>query len=715
MTTYKTPGVYIEEIVKFPPSVAQVETAIPAFIGYTEKATNKVTGDLKGLPTRITSMLEYETFFGGARPEKTIKVNVTDVLVDDTRQRSIVVDQPTDREPFLMYYSMQLYFANGGGPCYIVSVGRYGSDLDSADSPVTSINNSDDFNTGLAAIRKVDEPTLILFPDATALSTDTEFYTLYNEALKQCKELQDRFTIIDTRGYDADSPTDANIQNLRDEISAEKDFLKYGAAYYPYLKTTLNFIFNNEDIVINHTDKGDPQAKVVITANINSIDTDIPSAIESVTDKAVADLDGSLAAVANYLYSINSGNEGLNLDERGGEGKDYSGARPLTLHSRLTTLLTDLGALIDVKKNINIEANAAISSLSDELGAAADVADIQAQLDAFNLLFEDTDTIEPVYTELTKLTTNLKKFIDEGNLTKVTNVTENNTSNIVAEITKLITVDMAAAAPAEITPIQSTDATIFDGISAAWALVRDAILDEAAVGDQNINLDTNNGELHGRSLASLEVSDNEAYNQILTEIGNLPLELPPSSAMAGIYARVDADRGVWKAPANVSLSYVIEPTVQVSHDDQRDLNVDVNAGKSINAIRAFVGKGNLVWGARTLAGNDNEWRYISVRRFFNMAEESIKKATEQFVFEPNDKNTWVRVKAMIDNFLTQQWRAGALAGPTPDKAFYVSVGLGETMTAQDILEGNMIIEIGMAVVRPAEFIILKFSHKMQEA
>lgn len=715
MTTYKTPGVYIEEIVKFPPSVAQVETAIPAFIGYTEKATNKITGDLKGLPTRITSMLEYETFFGGARPEKTIKVNVTDVLVDDTRQRSIVVDQPTDREPFLMYYSMQLYFANGGGPCYIVSVGRYGSDLDSADTPVTSINNSDDFNTGLAAIRKVDEPTLLLFPDATALSTDNEYYTLYNAALKQCKELQDRFTIIDTRGYDADSPTDANIQNLRDEISSEKDFLKYGAAYYPFLSTSLNFVFNNEDIVINHTDKGDPQAKVVITTNINTIDGSIPTAIDSVSDKAVPDLAGSLADVANYLYNINTGNEGLNLDERGGEGKDYTGARPLTLHSRLTDLLSDLGALIDVKKSVNIEADAAMSALSDELGAAADVADIQAQLDAFNVLFEAADTIEPVYAELTKLTTNLKKFIDEGNLTKVTNVTENNTSNIVAEITKLITVDMSAVAPAEITPIQSTDATILDGVAAAWALVRDAILDEPAVGDQNINLDTNNGELHGRSLASLEISDNEAYNQILTEIGNLPLELPPSSAMAGIYARVDADRGVWKAPANVSLSYVIEPTVQVSHDDQRGLNVDANAGKSINAIRAFVGKGNLVWGARTLAGNDNEWRYISVRRFFNMAEESIKKATEQFVFEPNDKNTWVRVKAMIDNFLTQQWRAGALAGPTPDKAFYVSVGLGETMTSQDILEGNMIIEIGMAVVRPAEFIILKFSHKMQEA
>ncbi len=98
-----------------------------------------------------------------------------------------------------------------------------------------------------------------------------------------------------------------------------------------------------------------------------------------------------------------------------------------------------------------------------------------------------------------------------------------------------------------------------------------------------------------------------------------------------------------------------------------------------------------------------------------MVEESVKKATEQFVFEPNDKNTWVRVKAMVDNFLINQWKAGALAGSSPEQAFYVHVGLGETMTQQDILDGNMIIEIGMAAVRPAEFIVLKFSHKMQEA
>ncbi|MCG7501107.1 phage tail protein [Tenacibaculum sp. Mcav3-52] len=717
MSAYKTPGVYVEEIVKFPPSVAQVETAIPAFIGYTERATNKVKGDLKGIPTRITSMLEYETYFGGAKPETTIQVKITDVRVNGANERNIVVNQPSEREPFLMYYSMQMYFANGGGPCYIVSVGRYGDDLDTNDTKIVNVNDIDlmtHFTQGLNDVRKVDEPTLILFPDATAISSDTTFYDLYELALQQCNELQDRFTIIDTRSYNADSPTDPNIGILRSEIGLGKDYLKYGAAYYPHLKTILDYKFDKNSVSITHVNEADPQAKVVITNNLNAID--VAAAVKSISDKSGAtDLAGSLAEVVNYLYSINTGGkEGLNLEERNSESKDYTGARPLTLHGNLVKLLSDLEALIDVKSKINVEAKAAISALEDELAAAADVTDIQGKLAAFNLLFEDTDKVEQVFEELSKLTINLKNFIDDGNTTKIKNVIENNTSNIVDEVNKLITITMPAS-PAEIAPVAKGDTTIFDGIETSWDTLKASIVDEVAVDPQNIDLDTNNGELHGRSLGSIESSDNETYNLILTEIGNLPLVLPPSSAMAGVYARVDSDRGVWKAPANVGLTYVMEPTVKVSHEDQQNLNVDTVAGKSINAIRSFVGKGNLVWGARTLAGNDNEWRYVSVRRFFNMAEESIKKATEQFVFEPNDKNTWVRVKAMIDNFLTQQWRAGALAGPTPEKAFYVSVGLGETMTAQDVLEGNMIIEIGMAVVRPAEFIILKFSHKMQEA
>jgi len=189
--------------------------------------------------------------------------------------------------------------------------------------------------------------------------------------------------------------------------------------------------------------------------------------------------------------------------------------------------------------------------------------------------------------------------------------------------------------------------------------------------------------------------------------------LPPSGAVAGVYAATDSNRGVWKAPANVSLANVIEPVIKLDNTKQDGLNVDATTGKSINAIRAFSGKGTLVWGARTLAGNDNEWRYISVRRFFNMVEESVKKSTYWAVFEPNDANTWVKVRGMIENYLTQKWREGALAGATTKDAFFVKCGLGTTMTSQDILEGRMNVEIGMAIVRPAEFIILKFSHKLQ--
>ncbi len=137
--------------------------------------------------------------------------------------------------------------------------------------------------------------------------------------------------------------------------------------------------------------------------------------------------------------------------------------------------------------------------------------------------------------------------------------------------------------------------------------------------------------------------------------------------------------------------------------------------KSINAIRFFSGKGILIWGARTLKGNDNEWRYIPVRRLFNYVEESVQESTEWAVFSPNNQNTWTKIKSQIENFLTNIWRAGGLAGATSAEAFYVNVGLNSTMDAQDILEGRLIVEIGMAAVRPAEFIILRFSHKLQES
>ena len=469
--SYKTPGVYVEEISVFPPSVAQVETAIPAFIGYTEKAI-KDTVSLLNVPTRITSLLEYEQYFGGADNEENIEVTITDVY--DTAEnltRTIEVPEPTTKSLYLMYYSLQMYFINGGGPCYIISVGDYSSG--SVSKSVLGVNG------GLAELAKEDEPTLIVFPDAKGISTVSNFYDLFEEALMQCQKLQDRFAIIDTY-----SEASTFADTLRTNISLGTDYLKYGAAYYPWLKTTLPYSYDEADVTISHTETTPPSG----TTNYDS--------------------------------------------------------------------------------------------------------------DALN----DTDVL----------------------------------------------------------------------------------------------------------------ANTELYNQIKLELEKLTVTLPPSGAIAGIYARVDSNRGVWKAPANVGVMSVVGPDKKVNNQEQDGLNVHTT-GKSINVIRTFAGKGTLVWGARTLAGNDNEWRYVPVRRFFNMVEESVKKATSQFVFEPNDANTWVKVRAMIENFLVLQWRAGALAGAKPEDAFFVRVGLGQTMTAQDILNGFMNIEIGMAAVRPAEFIILKFSHKMQEA
>ena len=203
---------------------------------------------------------------------------------------------------------------------------------------------------------------------------------------------------------------------------------------------------------------------------------------------------------------------------------------------------------------------------------------------------------------------------------------------------------------------------------------------------------------------------NSAFDAKLKETFlNISVVLPASPAIAGIYATVDRNRGVWKAPANVSLAAVVKPHVLLSDLDQEDFNIDSENGKSINCIRKFVGRGNLVWGGRTLAGNNNEWKYINVRRFFNMVEESCENAARNFVFEPNDANTWVRVKGMLQNYLTNLWRQGALQGAKPEQAFYVSVGLNQTMTQDDILNGVMIVEIGLAVVRPAEFTIIRIS------
>jgi hypothetical protein len=187
--------------------------------------------------------------------------------------------------------------------------------------------------------------------------------------------------------------------------------------------------------------------------------------------------------------------------------------------------------------------------------------------------------------------------------------------------------------------------------------------------------------------------------------------MPPSAAMAGVYSLVDSSVGVFKAPANVSVSSVVGPTVNITSAEQENLNLPLS-GKAVNAIRPFVGKGTLVWGARTLDGNSQDWRYINVRRTMIMLEQSVKFACEPFVFRPNDANTWLQVRSMIGSFLRNQWRSGALVGNSEEEAFQVEIGLGSTMTPQDILDGYMKVTVKVAISRPAEFIVITFMQKM---
>lgn len=469
MQDYKTPGVYIEEIPHLPPSIASVETAIPAFIGYTEMAKWKETDDLKNKPWRIESMLQYEQYFGYPDPEKeslTVSFGANGALngkVDETK-----------RSKFLMHYTMQLFFANGGGPCWITSVGNY---VGSAGVIVAA-----DLIAGLAQVAKINEVTLLVFPDSTNLTTASDYYNVHTEAIKQCVDLQDRFTVLDVYHDAANLEVwSLDIDALRNTLSGTTDVLKYAAVYFPKIYTGVDY---------NYKVAGEPNK-------------------------------------------------------------------------------------------------------------------------------------------------------DNDDLVKITGV---------AGVTKL---------------------------------------------------------------SELLANNNAQYFQAKNEVSNIQLLMPVSGAIVGVYAQIDNARGVWKAPANVNITNAIRPEFLISHNEQMDLNVDAQAGKSINVIRSFAGRGPaIIWGARTLAGNDNEWRYVPVRRFFSMVEESVKNATQQFVFEPNDRNTWVRVKSMVENYLTQQWKSGALMGASTKEAFFVHVGLGETMTEQDIWEGRMIVEIGMAAVRPAEFIILRFMHKM---
>lgn len=635
-TSYKTPGVYIEEISKFPPSVAQVETAIPAFIGYTESAvvdgTDYHSGSIVN-PVKIGSLPEYEYYFGGAPDPTTIEIELnTDNTVKSTNVNGIN----------LLYDSVRMFYSNGGGDCYIVSVGNYNAAASGVDKQ--------ELLDGLATLEKVDLPTLLVIPETVHL-TEAESGEVHAAMLGQANKLQDRFAVMDIVNGDKEATPSADpVAKFRNNVGM--NYLKYGAVYYPWLKTTLPFKIDYDAIVGGtFTQDGSPVADVTALFNsdlvsaLGTLDADIAAKPASPTVGTVtirANLVTEAANLYGYFKTFN------NLTFTDNNASDDNSA--INIHGKYIAAASNFYGLLTKLFDYNHFSLAANSAAPSPAWDAALIAD------DFNADFTPLTFAAPASTK--------------NDIYTATSTAVNAAPYFAALLGKL-----------------------------------DALVNQFYTELKSVR--TNRTD-------TLQEVD-AVYKGIVNAIGNQGVVLPPSGAVVGVYAAVDNERGVWKAPANVSITAVKGPSVNITHEGQESLNVDTEAGKSVNAIRAFTGKGTLIWGARTLAGNDNEWRYVPVRRFFNMVEESVKKATSQFVFEPNDANTWVKVRAMIENFLSLQWRAGALAGAKPEQAYYVRVGLGQTMTAQDILNGYMHVEIGMAVVRPAEFIILKFSHKLQEA
>jgi uncharacterized protein len=552
MATYRTPGVYVEEISTLPPSVAEVATAVPAFVGYTQIGPQDSADPMT---LRVATMLEFETAFGG--PQR-VAFTVTQAA-DRTSAPSAALVAPN--AAFSLYYALSLYFRNGGGPCYVVSVGTY----DSSPSKAR-------LSAGLTALEKQDEPTLIVLTDAACLLSPADYYALCGEALAQCKKLGDRFTILDV--------VKGDWQGFRNNANLSAN-LMYGAAYHPYLQTSISYDYNEADVSIK---------------------------------RAVAD--------ANVTGTLSLGGaNGITITFTG---------PPASLPKATVTAGTQAGAL---------------------------------------------------------------GFSVAGGALAITNANGKTAS------------DMASAWS---TWKQANNAAGFDVKASGDG---SAVVTTKDIAETPVPLPVTASE----TLASIKSGDTTLYNTAKSALAEQRIVLPPSAAVAGIYARVDREQGVWKAPANVGVLAVLGPVSKITNDQQDQLNFDSTGGKSINAIRDFTGKGTLVWGGRTLAGNDNEWRYVSVRRLFITIEESTKKASAFAVFETNDQSTWLKVKAMIESYLYGLWQEGALAGAKPEDAYYVHVGLGTTMTPDDVLNGRMIVAIGVAAVRPAEFIVLRFSHKMQTA
>lgn len=594
----RMPGVYTQEISTLPPTVGVIPSAVPVFIGYTQKAEKK--GDsLLGKPTRIKSMKEYQDLFGSA-PLQQIEVAVD----ESAGSPEVKVTEPADFL-FKMYHSLLFYYANGGGPCFILSVGNY----DAAPA-------AQELTDAIASLTKVQEVTILVFPDGTSL-TETAYKGVIETALQHCSKMKDRVTVIDLHDVNGDdlSAIEAGFQT---NMPSDIELKKYGMAYYPYIKTIFSYNYAEAGVVV----KSHVQSSPAPTATVDDLKAKgaaYQAAVKAYppTVSKVSDLTAQ-QDVLTYLKTT------------------------LEAYKTANSTATDAQLLTQLNKIAADSGKAVPEDLADDL-AAADAAPITILGTALTAVQTDLGTANTAATAA-------KKAVDD---------------------TLKAVKDALAALP--------------KGTSIPLA---------------NFSLDL------------IKDANNLIYGKIKEGISNLAVTLPPCGAVAGIYVRTDANAGVWKAPANVSVMGGIRPALDIDDDLHANLNAPSN-GKAINVIRTYPGRGLLVYGARTLAGNDLEWRYVNVRRTFCFIEDSVAIAMQDFVFEPNTEQTWIKVRAMIKSFLNRLWKAGGLYGNTPADAYEVICSAPESMSDDDVLNGIMRIYIKVAVARPAEFIVLQYEHKFE--
>ena len=687
MTQYKTPGVYVEEENSFGTSIVANETAIPVFIGFTQKLT-KSNGEelniIKGSdsvrePVMVSSMLEYEQTFGSADLTGIISIKESEQNSSKSYEAANLKENSAGvleaYVPGFMYPSVSNFFANGGGSCYIVSIGSY-DEFDVDDSSPVVIDFIKE------AILSAEKATLILPTDLIRYGAK-DYYKWGTQFVDFCGKEKKYFCVLDVIQNSSIDPVfnKSDINEYREAVNSDSS--SYSSAYFPYLESLTSYAYAPDftNIVLDGNNIG---TRKVVEYKFSGSYTNGEAALYTFTFASQE----IMAPIITAATLSTTGNNSINIDSTTNKLaiSFVKGSSPADLNAIWSGMSENypewsLNFLMPLEEDgtINLIQNGVWLTASDQVDP---IFPFVVELGALHLDAASGVLVQNIASSIVVGTDDVLE----------TTITINNKVN---PITAQITIPRNKTASEAATAYNSeTSNNTFD-------------LSLTATDESSEEVVT---ELSSVLLKVCQKGPNDSQlEEIKTFLASNYINMPPSPFMAGIYSRLDDATGVWTPPANTSPVGVTGPLVSLTSQQQEGLNVDAVAGKSINAIRSFRGIGTLVWGARTNDGNSLDWRYVNVRRLFISLETDISMALEAYVFKPNVHNTWVEVKAMIDGYLFGLFNEGAFAGITPETSYQVLIGIGETMSEEDVLKGCMKASVMVAPVRPAEFITLTFS------